>query len=649
MSEEYTQSTPVSESGLVEQLLERPANQPIQTSLRTDARVIARVTDGIYRQPGSAIRELISNAYDADATNVTIQTDRPRFRRMVIEDDGIGMSPPALAHLLYHIGGSAKRTSSGVDLGITNRADPTRSPGGRPLIGKIGIGLFSVAQLTQGFEIITKIAGDDKRTVASVLLKQYSERPTLDSDSEYEAGRVLVWREPAADVASHGTTIVLDAIRPQTRETLRSTDIWDAVYGSQVRGGDLGSSRVKPPAYHIGTVKPAAEDLMQTGAGRPSLPWVSTDENTTAFRKLVDAVWDTSSHGGRNPRLEQLFDYYLRMVWELGLWCPLPYVDFHPFNATSADNLRAFVLEKDLRERELELKCDQTVRDAAHLGDQVQSTSGFSVTVDDLHLCRPIRLKNLPATSGAVKTPLLFVASHTEEFPGVDVELSGGELTFQAYILWAPKVVPTDHQGVLIRAHDATGTLFDPTFLRFPLSEQRRLTQMTCEIFITRGFDGAINIDRESFNFAHPHVVALTKWLHSALRRVIAVEKRIASSALQERRAAGAKRTENRADEIVVDLWNEQKNDDGTVAPSVVFTDNPSSTRLPEDSYVFPRGWVVGDISGPHTTQRREAVEGRLEKIVQILAVYDLLDPLTERERADLLRAIRQVLEAYDE
>ena len=46
------------------------SDSPFETELRTDERVIARVTDGIYRQPGSAIRELVSNAYDADATRV---------------------------------------------------------------------------------------------------------------------------------------------------------------------------------------------------------------------------------------------------------------------------------------------------------------------------------------------------------------------------------------------------------------------------------------------------------------------------------------------------------------------------------------------------------------------------------------------------
>ena len=47
----------------------------VETVLETDEQVIARVTDGIYRQPASALRELISNAYDADASRVVIKTD----------------------------------------------------------------------------------------------------------------------------------------------------------------------------------------------------------------------------------------------------------------------------------------------------------------------------------------------------------------------------------------------------------------------------------------------------------------------------------------------------------------------------------------------------------------------------------------------
>src|SRR5215475_10668499 len=119
------------ENGLVD-LIEgsESSQQVVRTRLRTDGRVLARVTDGIYRQPGSAIRELISNAYDADASRVIITTDRPRFDRITVEDDGAGMSPDAIVHLLRHIGGSAKRSPEGVELGVTS-SNVNLSPGGR--------------------------------------------------------------------------------------------------------------------------------------------------------------------------------------------------------------------------------------------------------------------------------------------------------------------------------------------------------------------------------------------------------------------------------------------------------------------------------------------------------------------------------------
>jgi hypothetical protein len=243
----------------------------------------------------------------------------------------------------------------------------------------------------------------------------------------------------------------------------------------------------------------------------------------------------------------------------------------------------------------------------------------------------------------------MFVAQESFAFDGIDYEISGGPLSFEAYFLWAPKIVPTDHQGVLVRVHDATGTAFDPTFLNFPVAEQRRLTQITCEIYITAGFDGAINIDRESFNFSHPHVVALTKWLHLALRRVIAIQKRIASAALQDRRARGAEKTEDEAERIVGEAWNSRKGDDGTRPPEVVFADGPPSGKASSsDAYVFPRSKIVGDMTGPNIRARRDRVESRLAKITQLLAAYDLFDRLPQEEQAELLTAIRQVLQTYE-
>ncbi|MFI5563348.1 ATP-binding protein [Amycolatopsis japonica] len=627
----------------------KSAHAPIETTLRTDARVIARVTDGIYRQPGSALRELISNAYDADATRVTIQTDRPRFRRIIVEDNGSGMTPTSLMHVVRHIGGSAKRTVAGIDLGITSKDDPTRSPGGRHLIGKIGIGLFSVAQLTQAFQVITKVRGDNFRTVAAISLRQYSEEAfsvVEDSSREYEAGKVLLWREPAPDPHSHGTTIILNAIRPQTRATLRSAELWQAIFSEDETSE---SNRPRPPQFHIGSVQNDDEGLLRQSIGSSHLPWSHGDEPSKAFKALVDAVAKLISKGVPSPSTQRVFDYYLQMVWDLSLWVPLPYVEQHPFDLTGSDDVSFFQIVKGREVKDLQVGQDETVRVAANLGNKVEPPANFSVQIDDLEISRPIKVSGLPRTSSAVKNPMLFVSSVTENFEGVDSEISAGPLSFQAYFLWAPKIAPSDHSGVMVRVHDASGMKFDPEFFRFPVAEQRRMSQISCEIFILEGFDGALNIDRESFNFAHPHAVLLLKWIHASLKRVIAVQKRVASAALKERRKSKAQDIDKKGASVARREW-QSRHDDGTDPPDIVFSDEGSVPNGNDSTaaYVFDRRQVAGQLTGPNWKNRQETLENKLVQIAKILAAYSVLDSLSRESQADLMAAIREVLQAYE-
>src|ERR1041384_634 len=107
--------------------------KPINEKLRTAQQVLARITEGIYRQPSSALRELISNAYDADAKRVVILTDAPRFAKVVVRDDGNGLTPEALANLIRNIGASPKQSRIGAEIGVTDREDVTLSQGGSKL------------------------------------------------------------------------------------------------------------------------------------------------------------------------------------------------------------------------------------------------------------------------------------------------------------------------------------------------------------------------------------------------------------------------------------------------------------------------------------------------------------------------------------
>ena len=625
---------------------------PVNTVLRTDERVLARVTDGIYRQPGSGIRELLSNAYDADAKRVVIKTDRPRFRTLSVEDDGMGMTPAALAHLLHHIGGSAKRSPEGAELGIASTTDPTRSPSGRRLIGKIGIGLFSVSQLTQRFHIITKTSGDPFRTIALVVLRQYSDESasTRGEEGEYEAGLVTIWREPATDTDSHGTTIILTDIRPQTRDTLQSRDLWAAIDADSALA-PVEAKDLSPPDFHIGRVQPDNLDVLQ-GEANPyhSLPWSSDDGPEVAFEKLVKAVWQHVDRGTPNPQLERIFDYYLRMVWQLSLAIPAPYVSGNPFDLPLQDKLYLFEMPQSGRAPPVEfaLANDETIREKMSIGSPADIGHDFTVLVDDLQLAGPLEFIDLPTTSHAVKKPILVVGRCREEFDGVQPELSGGPLEFEAYLLWAPKIAPTEHQGVLVRVHGSSGTLFDPTFLRYQVSEQTRLRQISCEIFVSEGLEASLNIDRESFNYAHPHVVYITKWLHASLRRVATVQKRISADireAALEAAAAGAQEALSR---VAVRAWQHESDDPGAEPPPVRFADVVDEpTPAEPGTYRFRRGPVFGERIG-RRTRLDEAAERKLRTIVQLLAAYGILDSLTAQQQERLLAGMREILEASD-
>lgn len=612
------------------------SNEVVLTTLQADGRVLARVTDGIYRQPGSALRELISNAYDADASRVVITTDRPRFDRIIVEDDGIGMSPEAVVHLLRHIGGSAKRSPEGIELGVTS-LDVNLSPGGRRLIGKIGIGLFSIAQLTQTFQIITKTSGNNWRTVASVVLKQYADEQLADNEGTYEAGLVSIWQEPASDLDAHGTTVVLDRIRPKTKETLQSRGDWLRIE----------KDTLDPPRFHIGRYHPSDSDmeLRQTRGKFENVPWTIDDDPQVAFTKLVRAVWEELDKGDRNPRLDQIFDYYLFMIWELSLAIPVTYIAGHPFDIPFHRSIEVYQLSGPAPRNvtELHLSGEQTIRERLKLPDAHSEAAGFRVVIDDLQLHRPLIFRDLPATSNKVKSPMMFVGQLRETFPGVDRELSGGPLAFQAYLLWAPKVAPVDHAGVLVRVHGASGTLFDPSFLRYQVAEPTRLRQISCEIFVTEGLDSAINIDRESFNFAHPHVVRLTSWLHNALTRSITQQKQVASFVRQQAKEQGEEAEQSELASIVSRAWSEITGDDDDIPPVIFYTSPPSEGS--PGSYIFNRNRVLGELAYRRTQQTRR-IERQVTAIAQTLDAYEMLEMLEPNQRENLMRLIVDILKA---
>ncbi|MGW1798926.1 ATP-binding protein [Streptomyces sp. NPDC001984] len=637
---------------LVYQLRQKASQtQPIESELKTNDRVIARVTDGIYRQPGSAIRELVANAYDADATWVSVKTDAPNFSRITVEDNGTGMTPEAVIHLLGNIGGSAKRTELGQELDIASSTDPNTSPGGRKLIGKLGIGIFSVSQLTHSFQIITKTANDPHRTVVLVNLRQFADGPAESDGGEFQAGRYRVWREPTDDVDTHGTTIVLTAIRPQTRDSLRSEQLWGSIDNS-MSAEEEAKTLTTIPTYHIGRLDPHGFYL-DDPRGRSdflNLPWDERDNPREAFSKMVESVW-SAVRGRAAVKLTDIFDTYLQMLWNLALALPLPYVTKSVLDESVAGDWAYFYKlannSKGTAQRLQSSDPEITVRELAGLAPPEIDQPDFKILVDGVQLSRPLKFRNLPATQHVLKKPMVFIGSLRQEFQGIDRDVSAGPLEFEGYLFWTPKVAPTEHQGVLVRIHGASGTLFDSTFFNYQVAESTRRRQITCEIFVKQGLEAALNIDRESFNTAHPHTVVLTRWLHNALRQLATTQKRQAQQLRGTARISAQRDTEDRISRIV-DSVNALRTDGEGIVPDIHFTGSNRKVALRSEgiAQTFDFDRIVKEIpQRPVSPPDPDSVR-KLEAITKVLSIYGVLEQLTPKEQENLLGSILGIMEA---
>lgn len=632
---------------LLELRRKQRTGEPTITELATDDRVLARISDGIYRQPASALRELISNAYDADATSVIISTDAPRFETISVKDDGLGMDERALVHLIHHIGGSAKRMPIGADLGITDPKNFARTPSGRKLIGKIGIGLFSVAQLGRKFQIITKKEGAKFRLVADVQLKTYSEDRELqeDPESRIRTGTVTIRSVRAEDAKSHGTEIILLKLHPAARDMLQSRDIWERLDSSDLSLQETFSK----PDYHIGRLAPApAKDHFKEKA---SLPWKVDASPEQKFMKLYESIGSALSHTGPKPSLENTFDRYLQTIWSLSLAAPIDYMDGpHPFDLTGDAKIRFFMLANDSGKppEEIKISKKKTLRETLAAQGIVlkapQRLASFSVFVDGIKLARPIRFKYpWGFKPDEQKTwPIMFVGHCRPPVEELGSEVSGGrELEFESYFMWSPLVLPREHVGTMIRIADNSGTLFDKTFLGYKVSEVIRLSQITSELFVLEGLDAALNIDRESFNYGHTHAKIVTSWVHRALRQVTNTQKKVASELNKEKNAETHDSKRKNIQGVARDALKQLGEDSPR---EVLLTSDQEETKEKRRSGVLvinPEETLPSPlVRGKGAKERRVLHEDKLKALAQILDGYGLLDNLSYSKQQRLFKTI---------
>jgi len=111
-----------------------------------DKKVIAILGPHLYGDTASIIAELISNSYDADADNCWVKIRTGASPEIIIEDDGIGMTPDEVNKYF-------------LDIGYDRRDARAVTKKGRAVFGRKGIGKLAAFSLAKKIELYSSKDG----------------------------------------------------------------------------------------------------------------------------------------------------------------------------------------------------------------------------------------------------------------------------------------------------------------------------------------------------------------------------------------------------------------------------------------------------------------------------------------------------------
>lgn len=168
-------------------------------SFSVETRLLRELGERLVKQPDVALLELIKNAYDADAVECDVDYDPST--RIVVKDDGSGMTLDRFTNAWMRIGTSSKQHT------------PLSGRFGRPITGEKGIGRFAVRFLGRGL-LLESVADDRKRALRTKLTATF-DWPRFDRNEDL--GRVKVpYRLVAANPEEpNGTKLTITGLRPE--------------------------------------------------------------------------------------------------------------------------------------------------------------------------------------------------------------------------------------------------------------------------------------------------------------------------------------------------------------------------------------------------------------------------------------------------
>jgi len=300
--------------------------------IKVSDKALAHLSRGLYRSPTSALKELVSNAWDANAKQVTISTNYPNFMQVSCSDDGGGFSKEEFDALMQGgIGNSEKR--SGSKALINNR----------PVLGRLGVGMLSIAQICGGYSITSR---PKKGQAFRARVKLYDLlKDKLDSDVPDVVKKSRGRANPEDNNAIEGGFTEVDI----------GTFEFESLNGEQVPvGTTIIADDIHPAFARAFQQSVASSDFVE-----PNLEW----------EKAVNTFYGVAT-------LRQLGDYW-KLLWELAVACPIPYL--------AEDALPDGVIRNE---------------------HQQLCAYDFRVVVDNISLRKPVSLKDNPNGYTVVKFPI---------------------------------------------------------------------------------------------------------------------------------------------------------------------------------------------------------------------------------------------------
>ena len=402
---------------------------PERIPIKVAVHVLADISLGIYRTPANALKELVSNAFDADATRVIIHTGFPDFATMTCRDDGHGMDADEFRSIMNLIGGSVKRKGGRE---FTDKR--------RPIIGKIGIGILAVAQICKTLTVISSRSGSTRRFEARVDFEGFkaekAKEISLGSDEaqKEEIGSYQLYDDLPEDEDAHYTRVILENIEAGFRQRL-----------SEAAGPE---TKVWGYEFQEGDPKTLADFVSWLG--------------TTNARQISD---------------------YNRLIWELGLLCPVPYLDEGPVRGEDViPDVRRTLLDYD-----------------------------FTVRIDGLELRKPILLPTSTELTREGQDYEIYDIRFREQ-------VDGRPLAFRGYVFWQRKaIVPAELRGLLVRIRNVAIGLYDKSLLDYPKAQGPRMSWLSGEIYVEEGLEEALNVDRNSFRETDFHFLKLQEVIYRRL------------------------------------------------------------------------------------------------------------------------------------